>query len=50
MKWSHSLERLAEQQRRYARLHPLALADADKDPGFFGRPSREVTWGLTLNK
>lgn len=46
---------VADRMRRYAKAHPLAYADLDPtvnavDVRFFGQPSREVTWGLTLNK
>lgn len=49
LRWRNEIERLAERHRRYARLRPLARADSN-DMGYFGRPARDVIWGLTLNK
>lgn len=45
-----AVRRLAEAQRRHARLHPLARADHDLDRRYFGAPWPQVTWGLTLNR
>jgi hypothetical protein len=45
-----AVKRLAESQRRYARLNPVPRADQSLDPAFFGRPFPGVCWGLTLNK
>jgi hypothetical protein len=41
---------IAREMQRVALRYPLSLAAPASDTRFFRAVSREVTWGLTLNK